>query len=221
MNKNIFGRALSLLLTLAVCLGILSTSAGIVISAVGDSLAKTEKEDFNYVALGASNVNGYGMHGYNFENVYEAPFEKAMDNRYGYEMDTPGSYTMLIADELSKNYNVNLHQVAMSSWRAEELHFLLDNSYNGDSYTDMWLYDTNGDGVSSNWYYGAAVYEWNLRAEKGMDGYDRTPTPEELLFTLRDATQEKVKEADLITVDIGMNNFGTYMLNLLVLKGLQ
>ena len=215
MCKKRLNRVLSVLLAFVICLGTMSTSAGGIALAIGEKQQDANKPDFNYVALGASNVNGYGMHGYNFESVYEAPFEKTNDNRYGYEMDTAGSYTDLVAKELSKNYNVNLYQVAMSSWRAEELHFLLDFSYNGDSYTDTWLYDTNGDGVSSNWYYGAALYEWNERADKGLEGYDHTPTAEELLYTLRLATQEKVADADLITVDVGMNNFGTYMLNLL------
>ena len=215
MIKNIIKKISSMAITLSLCLSVVASSAGVIASAINDDSAKSEKPEFNYVALGASNVNGYGIHGYNFENVYEAPFEKATDNRYGYEMDTPSSYPALIRDALSKNYNVNLSQVAMSSWRAEELHFLLDDSYMGDSYTDTWLYDVNGDGVSSNWYYGAAIYEWNLLAEKGVEGYDHEPTPEELLATLRKVTQDKVAEAHLITVDIGMNNFGTYMLNLL------
>ncbi len=215
MLKNLIKKMSSMVLSLSLCLSVLSSSAGIVVSALNENKATSEKPNFNYVALGASNVNGYGIHGYNFENVYEAPFEKTTDNRYGYEMDTPGSYTTLIRDALSKNYNVNLSQIAMSSWRAEELHFLLDDSYMGDSYTDTWVYDTNGDGVSSNWYYGAALYEWNLLAEKGVEGYDHDPTPEELLATLRKVTQDKVADANLITVDIGMNNFGTYMLNLL------
>ena len=186
-------------------------------AALSDTYVKTaeEKPDFNYVALGASNVVGYGLHGYNFEEVYEAPFEKANGNRYGYKMDTPGTYAMLIKEKLSDNYNVNLSLIAMSSMRAEEVRFLLDENYWGDSYTDTWLYDTNGDGRSSNWSYGAALYEWEKRADAGVAGYDHTPTAEELLATLRDATVASVTEADLITIDVGMNNFGTYMLNLL------
>ena len=215
MIKNIIKKMSSMALALSICLGVVASSASIIALSANDDSVNGEKPEFNYVALGASNVNGYGMHGYNFENVYEAPFEKTTDNRYGYEMDTPGSYTTLIRDALSKNYNVNLSQIAMSSWRAEELHFLLDDSYMGDSYTDTWLYDVNGDGVSSNWYYGAAIYEWNLLAKQGAEGYDHDPTPEELLATLRKVTQDKVADANLITVDIGMNNFGTYMLNLL------
>ena len=216
IRKNNVLSFLSVLLAFVICFATFSTSLEIFIFAVDEKLSQAEKPDFNYVAIGASNTNAYGMHGYNFEYVYEAPFEKENDNRYGYEMDTEGSYTTIIRDRLSENYNVNLYQIAMSSWRVEELHFLLDNSYMGDSYTDAWVYDNNGDGVSSNWYYGAALYEWNLLAQSGAEGYNHTPTPEELLATLRKATQDKVANADLITLDLGMNNFGTYMLNLLV-----
>lgn len=215
INKMIL-RLFCILMTLVLCFGAFSTSAGVLISAAAENSYQDDKSEFNYVAIGASNTNGYGMHGYNFEYVYEAPFEKEKDNLYGYEMDTEGSYTTIISDLLSKNYNVNLYQVAMSSWRVEELHFLLDESYSGDSYTDTWFYDINGDGVSSKWFYGAAMYEWNLLAESGEAGYDHAPTDEELLATLRKATQNKVANADLITLDLGMNNFGTYMLNLLV-----
>lgn len=216
MTKKIFGRCLSFLIAFAICFGSLSTCLGIFISAVDFNQTNAEKPDFNYLAFGASNMVGYGIHGYNFEYVYEAPFEKGKDNRYGYEMDTQGSYTTLISEILSENYNVNLHQVGMSSLRIEELHYLLDETYNGDSYTDTWLYDTNGDGVSANWYYGAAMYEWNELAKKGVAGYDHEPTPEELIATLKKAVQNKTAEADLITLDLGMNNFGTYMFNLLV-----
>ena len=216
MTENLLCKILAIVIVFSMCFSTLSFSVSGLDFSFYESQRSDTKPDFNYVAIGASNTNGYGMHGYNFEYVYEAPFEKEKDNRYGYEMNTKGLYTTIISDLLSKNYNVNFSQVAMSSWRIEELHFLLDNSYYGDSYTDAWVYDNNGDGISSNWYYGAAMYEWNLLAEKNLPGYDHTPTPEELLDTLRKATQDKVASADLITLDLGMNNFGTYMLNLLV-----
>lgn len=214
MTKNCFNRFAAFIVAFAMCFGALSSSVVIFVNAIGEKTSTSEKPEFNYVALGASNVNGYGMHGYNFEYVYEAPFEKEKDNRYGYEMDTPGAYADIIREKLSKDYNVNLHQIATSSLRAEELHFLLDYTYQGDSYTDTWLYDTNGDGVSSNWYLGAALYEWQQCADKNLEGFDHEPTPEELLYNLRTACREKVANADLVTIDIGMNNFGTYMLNL-------
>ncbi len=202
------------IIALTICFSASSSSVGIFVNAL-DIQQSSDKPEFNYVALGASNVNGYGLHGYNFEYVYESPFEKAKDNRYGYEMDTPGAYADIIKEKLSRDYNVNLHQIATSSLRAEELHFLLDYTYQGDAYTDTWFYDTNGDGVSSNWYLGGALYEWQQCVDKNLEGFDHEPTPEELLYNLRTACREKVADADLITIDIGMNNFGTYMLNLI------
>ena len=215
MTQKIFCKISAITIVFSICFSILGFSTSGVEFSFDEGKRNGTKSDFNYVALGASNMVGYGLHGYNFEYVYEAPFEKEKDNRYGYEMDTQGSYTMLISEFLSKDHNVNLYQLGMSSLRIEELHFLLDETYKGDSYTDAWFYDINGDGVSSNWYHGAATYEWNLLKQSGAAGYDHEPTAEELLATLRKATQDKVANADLITLDLGMNNFGTYMLNLL------
>lgn len=215
MTQKIFCKISAITIVFSICFSILGFSTSGVEFSFDEGKRNGAKSDFNYVALGASNMVGYGLHGYNFEYVYEAPFEKEKDNLYGYEMDTQGSYTMLISEFLSKDHNVNLYQLGMSSLRIEELHFLLDETYKGDSYTDAWFYDINGDGVSANWYHGAATYEWSLLAQNDVAGYDNDPTPEELLKSLRKSVQNKVANADLITLDLGMNNFGTYMLNLL------
>ena len=218
MIKTITTKIVSAACAAALLLGSLAftVNAAAEASSVNEPIAAGEaKPDFNYVAFGASNTNGYGLHGYNFDYVYEAPFEKSVENRYGYKMDAPGSYPVLVSEKLSEKYNVNLSLIAMSSMRSEELRFLLDENYMGDSYTDAWLYDTNGDGVSSNWCYYAGVYEWQKRAEAGLPGYDHEPDRAEALAALRDACRIAVEESDLITIDVGMNSFGTYMLNLL------
>ena len=170
MNNRFIKKIINAVTALAITAGIFGFTANAVAASDIQTTSSTEKEDFNYVSLGASNVNGYGLHGYNFEGVYEAPFEKNVGNRYGYKMDTPGAYPTLIKEELEKTYNVNYDLIAMSSLRAEELHLLLNNDYWGDSYTDIWFYDTNGDGNSSNWSYNAGLYEWQLRAEAGLEG---------------------------------------------------
>lgn len=218
MIKTITTKIVSAVCSAALLFGSLAltvNAAAVASSANEPIVANESKPDFNYVAFGASNTNGYGLHGYNFDYVYEAPFEKAVENRYGYKMDAPGSYPVLVSERLSEKYNVNLSLIAMSSMRSEELRFLLDENYMGDSYTDAWLYDTNGDGVSSNWCYYAGVYEWQKRAEAGLPGYDHEPDKAEALAALRDACRVAVEESDLITIDVGMNSFGTYMLNLL------
>ena len=109
-----------------------------------------------YVSLGASNVNGYGMRGYiPGENIMEEialnPWLKNEVNVYGCTSNTPDSYPVLVAEALG----AELIQLAMSSMRAEEVRFLLDDSYNGDSYTDWRFCDLNNDGRSENWFIGA------------------------------------------------------------------
>ncbi len=171
-----------------------------------------EKEDFNYVSIGASNVNGYGMHGYLEEDVYEYPLLKGETNIYGYKQDTPGSYPVIIQNKLSSKYNVNLSQLAMSSMRAEEVRFLLDDSYKGDAYTDWRFCDVEGYDKrnSENWFYLAGRLEWFAQ------GNQVEPTQEQAVEALKVAYREAIKDADLITVDIGVNNFGVYASNQIV-----
>jgi len=169
----------------------------------------------NYVSLGASNVNGYGMHGYLDEDVYEYPLLKENANIYGYKQDTPGSYPVLVKEYLEgKGHTVNLSQLAISSMRAEEVRFLLDDSYTGDAYTDWRFCDVPGytNRNSQNWFYLAGKLEWEAQGNTG------TPTQEQAVAALKEAYRKAISEADLITVDIGINNFGVYASNQIVSK---
>ena len=218
MKNSIKQKIITAITSVALLVGSFSftaNAAALTHTDVNASAKKNEKTDFSYVSLGASNVNGYGLGGYNFDFVYETPFEKNEGNRYGYKMDVPGSYPVLIKDKLSDTYNVTLSQMAISSMRAEELRFIFDDSYNGDGYTDYWFHDINGDGQSLNYFRNAALYEWQKRAEAGISGYDHTPSEDELLATLIETYKTSVANADLITIDVGMNNFGTYLGNVL------
>ena len=157
---------------------------------VNTNVNAEEKETFNYVSFGASNVNGYGLDGYlpegtTAQNKYDA-------NVFGYERSPEGSYPQLITEYFSEEYDVNHHQLGISSMRVEELRVLLDNSYEGDDYTS-WRF-TGG----TNWF---------LNAEPG--GLD----------ALRAAYQEHTANADLITLDIGINNFGVFLGNNLITSG--
>ncbi len=153
-----------------------------------------ETDTFNYVSLGASNTNGYGMRGYITEEelalLLSGQVNKNDVNVYGYERTPEGAYPDLIRDHYSQSYsNVKVNQLAISSMRVEELRILLDNSYMGDDYSS-WRF-TGNDG-------------WFKSAEPG--GID----------ALRTAYQTNITNADLITVDIGWNNFGVYVCNQLV-----
>ena len=151
-------------------------------------------ETINYVSLGASNVNGYGLDGYftaeaiaevNAEPLANKTAVKMSGNVYGYDRHPAESYPSLIADYLaSEGDTVNHHQLAISSMRVEELRVLLDNTYDGDEYTE-WRF-TDGQ----NWF--------NNALPGGLNA-------------LRADYQTKIADADLVTVDIGANNFGVFL----------
>ena len=144
-----------------------------------------------YVSLGASNVNGYGLRGY-----MKAVPGKTIDQTYeaaALDPSIKANANMLgYGSEASGSYPVlvaeelgyDLEQLAISSMRAEELRILLDNEYYGDSYS-AWRFVGEG-----KWF--------DIATTGGID-------------TLRAEYQSKIAKADLITVDIGANNFGVYI----------
>lgn len=173
----------------------------------GSDNSGAEKEKFNYVSLGASNVNGYGMYGYVDMWAYDYPLEKANQNVYGYKSNTPYSYPVLIKEKLSEKYDVNFSQLAISSMRAEELKFLLYDDAVADKYTTWRFYNEAVSNVDyqDNWFVSAG---WK---EMGYDGQGEKPTHAEALAALRNAYRKQLANADLITIDVGMNNFGVYL----------
>ena len=162
----------------------------------GDDPPSDDDGVFNYVSLGASNTNGYGMRGYISEEdiikILDGEISREEVNVYGYQKSPEGAYPDLIRD-----YYVNIHgttkvtldQLAISSMRVEELRVLLDDTYDGDSYT-TWRF-TGSDG----WF--------TIADEGGVDA-------------LRATYANKIRNADLVTVDIGWNNFGVYVSNQLM-----
>lgn len=171
---------------------------------------ENEKTHINYVVLGSSQTNGYGLHGYVNERFYnwtgsdaqyaawnEYYFDSTLSawnphNRFdvsvsGYRNLVSGSYPDLIAQRLTaEGFDVSTHQLALSSMRAEELTVLLDNSFDGDEFTD-WRFSEDGDQY------------WFTR-DGGLD-------------PLRKDYQTTIAEADIITYDLGANNFGAYLAN--------
>ncbi len=206
LNRK-FSAVLALVLAFALMVG------AVPMAVFANTAENDDDKTINYVSLGASNVNGYGMHGYLEEDIYEYPLLKETANIYGYKQDTPGSYPVLIKEHLTdKGYTVNLSQMAISSMRAEEVRFLLDDSYAGDAYTDWRFCDVPGYDAkdSQNWFYLAGKLEWEAQGNTG------TPTQEQAVAALKAAYKKAITEADLITVDIGVNNFGVYASNQIV-----
>ena len=183
-EKNMKRRLLSIVLVFAMLLSMVPTALAVEITDGDDD------GTINYVSLGASNTNGYGHRGYLPGKVTEDPLaaSKADMNVYGYEREPEAAYPAQIAAALESitKKTVELHQLAISSMRTEELRVLLDDEYYGDDYT-AWRF-TGGQ----KWF------------EIALDGG---------LKALRGAYQKAIKDADLITIDIGWNNFGVYAFN--------
>ena len=172
------------------------------ISAVSPIVSVTEKieqsqeddaEDnkLHYVALGASNTNGYGHHGYLDNEIYDDPLaaNKSQMNDYGYDKAPANAYPSLIKDALAQSTGreVELHQLAISSMRVEEVLWLLDDTYEPDEYM--------------NWRFTGGKSWFDMAHKDG--GRD----------ALRAEYRDYIANADVITVDLGWNNFGVYAFN--------
>lgn len=146
-----------------------------------------EKHTVHYVSLGASNANGFGLHGYFPEEWYENPYLGIFSSHMGdsgYRTLIENSYPYLINNYIeSLGFECDTDQLAQSSMRAEELRFLLDEDYTPDSYTNWRFYDPND---SSTWWYSN-------------------------LDELRQDYKESITEADLITYDLGTANFTIFI----------
>ena len=176
---------ITVLLVLCMVVGLMAPAASAIqLSDVNDDGV------INYVSLGASNVNGYGIRGYLPEAVTEDPLaaSKADLNVYGYLRAPNDAYPSQIAAALKEatGKDVVLGQLAISSMRTEEVRYLLDDTYEPDAYMD-WRF-TGGQ-------------KWFEIAEPGG------------IEALRNAYKTNIANADVITIDIGWNNFGVYALN--------
>lgn len=176
------------LLALLLVFSLIAGFAAVPVSAWG-------RGTYHYVSLGASNTNGYGLRGYILEEEINGILSGAMTkddvNVYGYKRNPAESYPALLAEHLQQRMpykDVELTQLAMSSMRAEELRVLLDNDYYGDAYTRWRFIKEDGTG----WF--------NIAEPAGLD-------------VLRRNVQDYIANADLVTLDIGWNNFGVYICN--------
>lgn len=168
--KQFSKRMLKVALTLCMIAGQFTTLA----------FAQTTDEETpkNYVSLGDSMTNGYGLDGYYYNKV----------NVWGFLQEAPNAYPSKVAE----HYGWNLTQLALSGFRAEEVHYLLEygseNAYPGDDYTHRaGLQRFDDDDIKENWPDYAGIENMSK------------------LF------QNSIKEADVVSIQLGTNNFGTFM----------
>ena len=163
----------------------------VLLSVVPVTAVATDNDKPTYVSLGASNVNGYGLRGYikaingmTVDETYEAA---ALDPSIKASANVLG-YTAETPDSypvlIADSLGYDLEQLAISSMRAEELRILLSDDYDGDSYS-AWRFVGSG-----KWF--------EIATPGGMDA-------------LRTEYQSKIADAELVTIDVGANNFGVYI----------
>lgn len=105
-------------------------------------------------------------------------------NVYGYLMAPKAAYPAQIADVL----NADLHQLAISSMRTEEALYLLGDEY--DYVEDAYM----------QWRFTGGQKWFEIAEEGGVPA-------------LRKAYQDYLTDAEVITIDLGWNNFGVYAFN--------
>ena len=142
-------------------------------------------ETISYVSLGDSIASGYGLSGF---------------GNNGYLNDTASAYPVVLAKKLSAHLkkNVDLTNLALSTMRAEDLNLLLSLSADDAKKIDEML----------TWDQSV----WDSITSKGDKyTYDefsgRIPSFEEAATKY----QEAVKNADLITLGIGNDDFNVFM----------
>ena len=110
-------------------------------------------------------------------------FENGNNTVRGYKTKLPYAFPTIVARELGIDVeSENYQQLAFSGFRPEELHHVLDASYPGDDYTRLYFYE-------------------DPLLERCGGGIDR----------MREDFARYISEADIITLNIGANNFGTFM----------
>ena len=170
--------------TVRSCLALILV-VSMILGVSGIAYAAESTDAVQYVSLGDSMTNGYGLDGYLLDDG---------TNVNGYlQNDVEGAYPYLFQQYLKEQGSeVELTQLAMSGIRAEEVYYLLsygsDNTFRADDYTlragydrfddtDLGKIDTGASGVANV----AAKY------------------------------QNSVKNADVLSLGLGNNNFGTFL----------
>lgn len=201
-HKNYFLRTcISFILVLCLTLGNIPFSAF-----AASERSSTGVRDVNndgkisYVSFGESVTNGYGMEGYRYADG---------TNVFGFLREPDDCYPVLIREYLEdQGYTVDLKQMAVSAYRMDELHWLLCDCYEPDEYHHSRYDGWNASIVSRMLTQDdGRAYLSEYIAQYGSDSAVINNADSILSAEYRKA----VEEADLITIDMGTNNFGTFM----------
>lgn len=149
----------------------------------------------NYMCVGDSIAAGCGLardgKPTNFDQTVD-DYTKVYSNNYiylGYDFNAaPAAYHSLVANELG----ANLLQCARSALRAVEFRYFLDGTYNDYDESCIWgniYYDSDGNGFT-------------LPDLDAVNAYVNYP--------------EKIKQADLLSINVGSNDVFSFTLNVVL-----
>ena len=149
----------------------------------------------NYMCVGDSIAAGCGLardgKPTNFDQTVD-DYTKVYSNNYiylGYDFNAaPAAYHSLVANELG----ANLLQCARSALRAVEFRYFLDGTYNDYDESCIWgniYYDSDGNGFA-------------LPELDAVNAYVNYP--------------EKIKQADLLSINVGPNDVFSFALNVVL-----
>ena len=150
MLNKAFRSALSLLLAFCLLLG--TSANGLIVWANNlESLDKDGDGQINYVSLGDSMTNGYGLPGYDHNSGVEDYAEKAY----------PNLFAAWLAEE--GDVDVDHAQLAMSGIRTEDMHWLLELNYNDQDAIDFIteLIEMDDDADDGSWWTEEIQKRWN------------------------------------------------------------
>ncbi|MBQ8383223.1 MAG: hypothetical protein IJX47_08475, partial [Clostridia bacterium] len=239
LNRKL-SSALSLILAFALMIGAVPLTVFAQNSGQGTSTPALDKT-INYVSLGDSMTNGYGLYGYHGNTGVEDYGNDSYANQFAKWLAMDGA-------------TVSHAQLAMSAMRAEDLHWLLEVDYddpavkaviaelnakenyyknydNIEKFNEVWysVFTTGDywtwDQMVNDYRFDVAAYciEGKDKTDDGIfnEGSDEYPagykvaykkyTDVEALQIVAKYYQTSVKEADVISLGIGNGNFGVFM----------
>ena len=163
----------------------------------------------NYVSFGDSVTNGYGMDGYRYTDG---------TNVLGFRREVAGSYPVEIAKYLKEESGlpVKLDQMAISGFRMDELHWMLCDDYKPDYYHNDYFANWNrrcfanlSESTDPEALNDLAYFTEKYEKDYGVIDEDITTAKADKILMAE--YREAVKNADFITIDLGTNNFGTFL----------
>jgi len=191
-NQKMFRSFTAILLVICMMAGLCPASFAMTISADEDDVI------INYVSLGDSMTNGYGLTGYD-NNGY---------GKYGAEAYPNQFATWLVENGYATK--VNHSQLALSAMRAEDLHFILE--FPVDDAEAIAIAEASGkwEDIEDLWNEKFTVgdrYTWNeftddRRFDENCGGTN----------TAAKDYQSAVANADIISIGTGNANFGVFLM---------